>query len=259
MNNLIRLKNIFVGYNQRIVLKDISFNINRGDFLGIIGPNGSGKSTLIRAISRVLKPFSGKILLNNRDIYRLDPRMVAKNIAVVLQENAVNFSFSVLEVVLMGRSPHLGRLRLEGEKDFEIAKSCLSLTHTLDLAERDINELSGGERQRVIIAKALAQEPHLLLLDEPTTHLDINHQIEIFNLIKRLNTEKGLTVVSISHDLNLAADYCKKLILLKDGRVYTVGSAEKVITPQTIKDVYGADCIVKTNLITGAPLVIRKV
>jgi len=259
MNNLIQIKNISVGYGQRVVLKNVSFNINKGDFLGIIGPNGSGKSTLVRTISRVLPPFSGEILLNGKDIYRLNSRMVAKEIAVVLQATPVNFSFSVLEIVLMGRSPHLNRLQLEGRKDLEIAKNCLSLTDSLDLAKRDINELSGGERQRVIIAKALAQQPHILILDEPTVHLDINHQIEIFNLLKRLNAENGLTVVSISHDLNLAADYCKELILLKDGQIYTAGPPRKVLTSQTIKDVYRADCLIETNPITGAPLVIRSI
>ena len=259
MNNLIQIKNISVGYGQRIVLKNISFNINKGDFLGIIGPNGSGKSTLVRTISRVLPPFSGEILLNDKDIYQLNSRMVAKEIAVVLQATPVNFSFSVLEIVLMGRSPHLSRLQLEGRKDLEIAKNCLSLTDSLDLAERDINELSGGERQRVIIAKALAQQPHILILDEPTVYLDINHQIEIFNLLKRLNAENGLTILSISHDLNLAADYCKELILLKDGQIYTAGTLRKVLTSQTIKDVYRADCLIKTNPITGVPLVIRNI
>ncbi|MEA3560986.1 MAG: ABC transporter ATP-binding protein [Candidatus Omnitrophota bacterium] len=259
MDDLIQVKNISAGYGPRTVLKDVSFNINKGDFIGIIGPNGSGKSTLIRAISRVLKPFNGEILLNNRDIYCLDSRMVAKNIAVVLQETPVNFAFSVFEMVLMGRAPHLGRLELEGKKDFEIVRSCLSLTDTFHLAERDINELSGGERQRVIIAKALAQRPQILLLDEPVAHLDINHQIEISNLIKRLSIENDLTVMMVTHDLNLAADYCQRLILLKEGRIYAGGLPKEVITAQTIKDVYGAKCMVKTNPVTGAPLVIRNI
>ncbi|MEA3328255.1 MAG: ABC transporter ATP-binding protein [Candidatus Omnitrophota bacterium] len=259
INSLIQLKNIFVGYGLKTVLKDISFNINEGDFVGIIGPNGSGKSTLIRAISRVLRPFSGEILLNNQDIYQLDSRTAAKNIAVVLQESPINFSFNVMEIVLMGRAPHLGKLELESKKDFEIAKSSLLLTDTLKLAERDINELSGGERQMVIIAKALAQKPRILLLDEPIAHLDINHQIEILNLIKRLNAENNLTVVMVTHDLNAAADYCRRLILLKQGRIYTTGLPDEVITGQTIKDVYGADCAVETNPVTGAPLVIRKI
>lgn len=259
MKDLLRIKGVDVGYRERQVLKGISFAVSRGDFIGIIGPNGSGKSTLLRTMSRTLRPWKGEISLNGRDIYHLSGREVARNIAVVLQEASIGFAFSVLEIVLMGRAPHLGRFQLEAKKDFEIARSSLALTDTEKLAERPVNELSGGERQRVMIAKALTQEPNILLLDEPTVHLDINHQIEIFGLIKRLNKENGLTVIAVSHDLNLAAEYCERLILLKEGQIFTSGRSHDVLTVANIRKVYQADVLIEENPLTGSPLVIRGV
>lgn len=257
MKDLLQIKGVDAGYRERQVLKGISFAVSRGDFIGIIGPNGSGKTTLLRTMSRTLRPWKGEISLNGKDIYHLSGREVARNIAVVLQEFWIGFAFSVFEVVLMGRAPHLGRIQLEGKRDFEVARSSLALTDTLDLTERPVNELSGGERQRVMVAKALAQEPNILLLDEPTAHLDINHQIEIFGLIKRLNKENGLTVIAVSHDLNLAAEYCKRLILLKEGRIFTAGRSHDVLTVENIKDVYHAEVLIEENPLTGSPLVIR--
>ena len=210
-------------YGSIDVLKDVSFNVESGQFLGILGPNGSGKTTLLKSISRVLKPKKGAILIGKEDIYKMKTVEVAKQLAVVPQETPVTFDFSALEVVLMGRNPHMARFKMEGQKDLEIAKKSMDLTRTWEFADRPVTELSGGERQRVIIARALTQEPKILLLDEPTTHLDISNQLEIMDLIKELSKTKKLLIVAVFHDFNLAARYCDSLILLKDGKIIAVG------------------------------------
>ena len=179
----------------------------------------AGKSTLLKNIGRTLKPSQGAILLNDKDIYTLKSIDVAKQLAVVPQDNAISFNFTAIEVVMMGRTPHLARFEMETEKDLAIAKKAMNLTNTWHLAQRPVNELSGGERQRVIIARAIAQEPKVLLLDEPLTYLDIINQLEIMDLIKSLCVSEGLIVMAVVHDLNLAARYCNYALLLKKGRV----------------------------------------
>ncbi len=243
-------------YGSVKILSDVNFDVKQGDFLGILGPNGSGKTTLLKSISRVLAPYGGSILLNKKDIYSLKPIEVAKQLAVVPQENTVGFDFSVLDVVLMGRNPHLGRFQMETSKDVEIARKAMELTNTWSLAKRSIHELSGGERQRVIIARALAQEPKILLLDEPMTHLDIINQLEIMDLVKSLCVKNGLMVLAVIHDLNMAARYCNTALLLKAGKVFAVGEVEKVLTSDNIRNVYTVDAIVKKNLVTDSLYVI---
>jgi len=252
---VLKILDIECSYGTTKVLNGVTFSIEQGDFAGIIGPNGSGKSTLLRCISRVLKPARGAILLEEQNLYSLPPRNVARKMAVVPQETAVNYSFTVEEIVMMGRSPHLGRFQAEGEKDFATVRRAMELTNTQDLADRLITALSGGERQRVIIAKALAQEPEIILLDEPTSHLDINHQMEILELLKRLNKENGVTVVTVFHDLNLAAQYCRRLILMQGGRVFDLGRPEEILTAANIKKVYGANVLIRKNPATGRPTV----
>jgi iron complex transport system ATP-binding protein len=241
---MIDTENIEVCYGERKVLDNISMHAEKG-FTGIIGPNGSGKTTLLRSISRVLKPKGGVILLDKRDVYSLASKDVAKNMAVVPQDSQIRFGFTVSEVVLMGRSPHLGRFEREGVRDMEIAKKAMKLTNTLHLADRCITQISGGERQRVVIARALAQQPRILLLDEPTSNLDINYQTEILDCIRELSKE--LTVIAVFHDLNLAARYCDRLILMDAGRVATCGKPEEVLTPERIESVYGIKVIVKQD------------
>ena len=182
-----QLNNISSGYDKKVILQDISFEIKEGEFLGIIGPNGSGKTTLLKTLTRILKPVSGKITYNGEDLSRLDLRVLARDIAFVPQETSSAFSFNVLDIVMMGRYPHLGRFELESKRDYDIAKQALRTVRCLEFANEDLDKISAGERQRVIIAKALAQEPGILMLDEPTSRLDIGHQIEIFDIIKRLN------------------------------------------------------------------------
>ncbi|MBP7332444.1 MAG: putative siderophore transport system ATP-binding protein YusV [Firmicutes bacterium ADurb.Bin373] len=252
----LKINDIECSYGAVKVLNGLTFSISSGSFTGIIGPNGSGKSTLLKSLSRVLKPVKGTVLLNEKDLYRMGPQEVAKKMAVVPQETAVNFSFTVKDIVIMGRSPHLGRFQNEGEKDFAAARQAMALTGTLHLADRLITAVSGGERQRVIIARALTQEPEIILLDEPTSHLDINHQVEILSLLQRLNRENNLTIISVFHDLNLAAQYCDSLILMKKGAVFTVGEPAAVLTSGNIKEVYGASVLVRKHPVTGRPSII---
>lgn len=241
---MIEVKDIETFYGNRRILEGICFSAENG-FTGIIGPNGSGKTTLLKSISRILKPKSGIILLDGKDVYELKVKDVAKKMAVVPQDSPTKFDFTVRDIVLMGRSPHLGRLEMEGANDMEIAENAMRLTNTGHLADRSITEISGGERQRVVIARALTQEPKILLLDEPTSHLDINYQIEILDLIKELS--KKMIVIAIFHDLNLAARYCDELILLSNGRIFSLGKPGEVITPGNIESVYGIKVIVKRD------------
>jgi iron complex transport system ATP-binding protein len=199
----------------------------------------------------VLQPKKGTILIEDKDIYKLKPLDIAKQMAVVPQTTPVSFDFSALEVVLMGRNPHMARFKMEGETDLEIAKRSMELTHTWQFADRPITELSGGERQRVIIARALTQEPQILLLDEPTTHLDISNQLEIMDMIKRLSQTHNLLIVAVFHDFNLAARYCDSIILLKEGKIVAVGNAEETLTSENVKKVFNVDTLVKKHPITG--------
>lgn len=255
MSAVLEILGVKCSYGSVEVLSGVTFSVTGGSFVGIIGPNGSGKSTLLRSVSRVLEPYEGAVMLNGNNIYSLTAREVAREMAVVPQETAVNFSFTVEEVVMMGRSPHLGRLQWEGKRDREIVARAMEYTNTSHLAGRPVTALSGGERQRVIIARALAQEPEIILLDEPTSHLDINHQLEILNLLQRLNREEKLTVISVFHDLNLAAQYCDKLVLLQEGRIFALGTPSEVLTAENIKKVYGTNVLVRQHVITGRPVV----
>lgn len=253
MPELLNVDKLSGGYHSKIIVKDVSLGIHRGDFLGIIGPNGSGKTTLLRLISRILIPANGKISLDGADAFSLSLKEFCRKIAFVSQDLEVAFTFTVLEFVLMGRIPHLRRLQSESKKDFSIAMDSLSMTDTLHLKDRQINELSAGERQRIMIARALTQQPILLLLDEPTSHLDIGHQIQILDLLRKLNINSELTIAMVIHDLNLAGLYCNRIILLNEGKVFTQGSSKEVLTYQNIEAVYKTVVVVKENPITKRP------
>ena len=243
-------------YGSTKILEDVNLSLKEGDLVGILGPNGSGKSTLLKSISRTLKPHKGTILLDEKDIYSIKSIDVAKQMGVVPQDNTISFTFTALEVVLMGRSPHLSRFQMETANDMAIAHKVMSLTNTWHLAARPVNELSGGERQRVIIARALAQEPKVLLLDEPLTYLDIINQLEIMDLVKSLCVKEGIIVIAVVHDLNLAARYCNEALLLKNGKVFAAGSLDNVLTSENIKSVFQVDAIVKKNAVTNSLYVI---
>ena len=243
-------------YGSVKILEDVDFTVNEGDFVGIIGPNGSGKTTLLKSISRTLKPYKGTILLDKTDVYSIKSMDLAKQMAIVPQESNIGFSFTALDIVLMGRNPHMKRFQMESESDLTIVRKAMNRTNTWHLADRPINELSGGEKQRVVIARALAQEPKVLLLDEPLTHLDMINQLEIMDLVKELCVKERLIVLAVVHDLNLAARYCSSILLLKGARIFAAGPVENVLTSENIKSVFHVDAIVKKSLVTNSLFVI---
>ena len=242
-------------YGNEPVLKGIDLTLWPGGFVGVIGPNGCGKSTLIRALSGVLPLRSGRVMLNGRPIREMSRREVAREIAVIPQDTTMMFAFTVMEVVLMGRTPHIGRFEAVRPRDLEVATWALERTDTLRLRDRPITALSGGERQRVLLARTLAQESKILLLDEPTTHLDLNHQVEIFDLLTELNSGHGMSLLCASHDLNMSAEYCARLVLMQEGRVVAAGEPEEIVTTENISAVYGIEVIVKGSPATGSPQV----
>lgn len=258
--NILEVRKLSFSYNGSEVLRDISFSARESEFIGILGPNGSGKSTLLRNISGVDTPLSGEILLNGKRIHEYGKREIAKTMAMLPPETFLPYDFTVMNIVLMGRSPHLDWWQDYQETDREAAAHALELVGVSDLAGRSINSLSSGERQRVFLAQAIAQQPRILLLDEPTSHLDINHQMETFELLLKFTSEKKLTVIVVSHDLNLACQYCEKIILMKDGRVLACGSPGDTITGENISRAYSPDINVALNPETGIPEVriIRK-
>jgi iron complex transport system ATP-binding protein len=250
---MIELSNVSLGYDHRAILHDVNMKATPGRILGLVGPNGSGKSTLIKGMTRLIDLFSGRISIDGRDIKSIKRDELARLVATVPQSPALPGAFTAFEVVAMGRTPHLGLLRYEGGKDMAIAWQAMEATHTQSLAERRVSELSGGERQRLIIARALTQQPRSVLLDEPTANLDINHQVEVLNLVKRLCLEQSLTVVIALHDLNLAAQYCDWMVMLNGGRVYAEGTPLDILTAPNIKTVYGADVCVYPHPINRLP------
>ena len=243
-------------YGSVKILENVNFTVNEGDFVGIVGPNGSGKTTLLKSISRTLKPYTGTILLDKTDVYSIKSIELAKQMAIVPQESNIGFSFTALDIVLMGRNPHMKRFQMESESDLNIVRKAMNRTNTWHLADRPINEISGGEKQRVIIARALAQEPKVLLLDEPLTHLDMINQLEIMDLVKELCVKERLIVLAVIHDLNLAARYCSSILLLKGAKIFAAGPVENVLTSENIKAVFRVDAIVKKSLVTNSLFVI---
>jgi iron complex transport system ATP-binding protein len=249
----VTIEQIGFRYNGQWVLKDISFEIRKGEFLGIIGPNGSGKTTLLNVIDGILKPEEGDVRINGTSIKKMKRDALAKIIAVVAQDFPMIFPFSVHEVILMGREPHLNKWRFEVETDFQIAREAMKMTDTFHLMNRNMATLSGGERQRVMIARSLAQQPQIMLLDEPTAFLDIRHQIDFFDLIKKLNKNNALTVVTITHDINLASLYCDRIIMLRGGQLHCEGNPYDVIIEKNIKEVYEVTVAVDKSQETGRP------
>ena len=256
MPSLFQLDRVDVSLNSTRILNGVSFEVQSGEFLGIIGPNGSGKSTLLRTMAGVLSPASGSVRLDGSEVARTPGRQLARRLAIVPQDNPIAFDFTVQEIVLMGRSPHLGRFEIEKDRDAEIAADALKRTNLLHLADRGIATLSGGERQRAMIARALAQQTDIIFLDEPTAHLDINYQVEILDLARRENAENGKTIVVVLHDLNLAAEFCDRLIMFKEGAVFAIGSPEEVITKENVQQVYGTSVWVRKHPTSGRPYVL---
>lgn len=253
---MLEIINLTCGYDTKVILQDINFKVKSGEFIGIIGPNGSGKTTLLRSITKVLRPRKGKIILGGENIGQLGFRELAKKVAVVSQNLEASY-MTVEEFVLLGRTPWYKKFQfLETKQDEEVARKYMILTDTLRLKNELIGEISGGERQLALIARALAQEPKLLLLDEPTAHLDIAHQVGILDLVRRLNREFGLTVIVVLHDLNLAGEYCDRLLLLNQGRIHKLGRPEEVLTYQIIEEVYKTVVVVERNPISSKPYIL---
>jgi iron complex transport system ATP-binding protein len=220
-------------------VQDVSLSVEGGSVVGLLGPNGSGKTTLLRLLAGMLTPASGTVSLDGVPIAAMDAAARARRIAVVPQETHLAFDYTVLEIALMGRYPHLGAFELEGPRDVQIAREALAATGTASLERRLFATLSGGEKQRVVIASALAQQADVLLLDEPTASLDVGYQFEVANLLGRLNKERGLTIVVATHDLNFAAGLCHSLVLVSEGRVVNAGPTDDTLTSLNIQTLYG--------------------
>ena len=238
---MLRAENVSFGYKDGFSLHDATVAISPGTLTGLLGPNGCGKTTLLKLLCGVLRPQVGRVVLGDRGVESMTRRELARHVAVVPQETHPAFEYSVMEMVLMGRHPHLGPFQLEGPADFQIAHTALEATGTAHLAARNYMTLSGGEKQRVIIASALAQATELLLLDEPTASLDLGYQLEVAALLARLNRDRKVTMVLATHDLNLAASLCDRLVVMRDGRVLAQGATRDVLTGEMVRQLYDVD------------------
>ena len=235
----IQTKNIQFSYDATRVIHDVSMSLRQGEFLGIIGPNGAGKSTMLRILCGILKPNQGAVLLFGKHFSAQSHKTIAQNIAFVPQETHFALDFPVHEIVRMGRYPYKGPFQREDSADQEAVEYALQAANIKELRQRPINSLSSGERQRVVIARALAQAPRILLLDEPTSHLDLHHQLVIMELLRKLNLD-GISIAVVHHDLNLASLYCQRLVLMHEGKIYAEGKPNDLLNEKTLKNVYGA-------------------
>jgi iron complex transport system ATP-binding protein len=235
---LYHLSGVDFAYISSPVLDGIDLNIESGEFVTFIGPNGAGKSTLLRIMAGLLRGYSGVAEFDGRSVAAYQAREIAQRVAFVPQETHVAFPFSVGEIIMMGRLPYRTRGLFESRRDVEHATEAMKLTDTLDLAEKAFNQLSGGERQRVVLASALAQDPAVLLLDEPTVYLDLKHQLQFYDIVAGLNSERGMTIVAVTHDVNLAARYARRMIAMREGRFVVQGSPAQVLTRDNLYDVF---------------------
>jgi iron complex transport system ATP-binding protein len=250
--DFIEARNLSFSYKE-FALNSISFQIQLGQFTTILGSNGSGKSTLLKLMSGYLKPRTGTFVLRGQNIHQMSLQQRARQIALVAQESQLNFSMTVREFVLMGRHPHLSWFKFEDQQSLEILAWALDITDSRSLAQRNIQELSGGEKQRVILARALVQEPRLMLLDEPTMHLDVGYQVELVHLIKSLSFDKGFAVVMVTHELNIAAEFSDQVLLLNEGEALAFGPPDNVLDEANLTRVFRTDLLVDRNPISGAP------
>jgi iron complex transport system ATP-binding protein len=240
----------------RPVLSGVTLDVPAGAAVGVLGPNGSGKTTLLRILAGTHRPTSGRMSFDGRPVEGYTRRALARRIAVVPQETQLAFDYTVMEMVLMGRHPHLGVFEVEGPHDLAVAREALSATGAAHLEERDFATLSGGEKQRVVIASALTQSSDILLLDEPTASLDLGYQLEVAALLRRLNRERGVTIAVSTHDLNFAASVCQRLVMLRGGRVIATGTIDEVLTPDHIRALYDVTVEVQIHNASGHPIVV---
>ncbi len=249
---ILTAEEVSFAYGKEPVLKRVSLSVGKGEFLCVIGPNGSGKTTLLKLLDGIFTPLAGKIFLQGIPIAGMKRREISKKIAFIPQDEDTPFAFSAMEVVLMGRTPYLKGFQMEGEHDIEVARSSMSMTDCYRFRDRNMETLSGGEKRRVFIARALAQEPDVILMDEPTTHMDIHQQMDIMEKVQELNMD-GLTVVMVSHDINLASRFCSRLAALKEGLIITSGRPEEVVNPDFLEALYG--CRLRVNIEGERPFV----
>lgn len=247
-----------LAYGERTVVSDLDLQIRTGAITTIVGANGCGKSTLLRAFARLLPPQAGRVVLDGREIHRTPTKQIAREIGLLPQNPIAPEGIAVADLVGRGRHPHQGMLARWSAKDYQVVAESLEATDIADLADRSVDELSGGQRQRVWIAMALAQETGILLLDEPTTFLDVAHQIEVLDLLTDLNRSRGTTIVMVLHDLNLAARYADELVAMKDGEVHACGAPDAVVTEDLVRDVFGMDSRVIPDPVSGSPVVLPK-
>ena len=252
---MICAKNICFRYAAKPVLEDVSFTLETARIVAMIGPNGSGKTTLLKMLNATLFPNAGQVLIEGKDTRHWSRQAIARTVAIVPQESPAIFPFFAEEIVLMGRFPYLPSLAFEDKKDYRIVQDVMARTDSLSFAHRRFNELSAGERQRVLIARALAQEPKILLLDESTVFLDLKHQAQFLSLLRELSRKQHLTVVFVTHDLNLAAQNADQLLLLYNGKKYAIGTPADILTAQNIKEVYDVDVGIDPNPHNGSPRV----
>ncbi|MFP3869930.1 MAG: ABC transporter ATP-binding protein [Syntrophobacteria bacterium] len=253
--HLIEGQEISFRYRSDWVLNNISFALEHGEFLGLIGPNGSGKSTLLEIVNGVLHPQRGRVFFEDREVSRWSRKLLAQRMAMVAQETPLDFPFTVLELVLMGRYPHLGALQFETDRDLAIVRQAMEFVEVTHLQHRRVTELSGGERQRALVARALSQQPVCLLMDEPTAFLDLRHQLDLFTLTRKLVNNGDLGALVISHDINLAAQFCDRLLLMDRGRIAFQGSPVQVVRPEHLELVYGCRLLVDQCPFSGKPRV----
>ena len=247
----VRAQDLFYEVEGETLLDGVDLHADRGELVGLIGPNGAGKSTLLRAIAGILRYQRGTVWLDGAELHSISSKDIAARLALIPQIAPYTHGFTALELVLMGRYPHLGRFQVEGKEDDRIARDAMRRTETEQFAERTLDTLSGGERQRVFLSRALAQQPRILLLDEPTSDLDIFHQIKVLDLVRKLVVD-GLTAVAAIHDLHMAARYCDRLVLLSNGRVLADGSPEEVLSPEIVESAFGVKSAVYRDPITGS-------
>ena len=253
---MLEVNDISINYGVCAVVEDVSFALEAGKIIALLGANGAGKTTLLKSLNASLPVAKGKIILNDKSLDRISRRDIAREIAVIAQENETKFPVSVLEFVLSGRFAHGGNFGWETKKDLQIAEDCLSLCDLKNYENRLMNQLSGGERQRVILARALATEAKILLLDEPTTNLDLAHQAMMFRLVKERCETQNFSAVLITHDLNLASEFADEIILLKNGKILAKGEPEKVLTEETLQNIFGVKVLLDENPSSGKRRVI---
>ena len=253
---MLTVENVSAGYHRKPVIEDVSFSLEPGSVTGLVGPNGSGKSTLIRALTGILPLMQGRVLIGESSLQQMSIKETARHIAVVSQSPVLPEAVSAGEAVLLGRTPYLRLWQNEGRRDHEVAREAMHRVGIFALADRPVNELSGGERQRVIIARALAQEASILLLDEPTAHLDLGHQSETFELVRRIASAEGKVILAVVHDLTLAAASCDRLLVLRHGRLVADGSPTDTLTAELVVTTFGARARVISDPESGRPVVL---